>query len=77
MHLDARERWILENAEHFVACAFRGRGVYERIQCACLEEARDAAQRLSTDRGAMIYAVRGHSQALVETVGPRVTYCRR
>lgn len=69
MHLNPRERWIFENAEHFVACAFRGRGVYDRVQCADLASAVEAARRLSMDRGAMIYAVCGHSQGLVEVVG--------
>ncbi|MGH7012564.1 MAG: hypothetical protein ACREEL_00140 [Stellaceae bacterium] len=40
MHLDQRELWIADHAEHFVACAFRGRGCYERVRCATIGEAR-------------------------------------
>lgn len=38
--LDLRERWILDHAENYVACAFRGRGRYERVACATVDEAR-------------------------------------
>jgi len=61
MHLDTREQWILNHAEHFVACAFHERGVYERVRRACFEEAHAAARRLSADRGVMIYAIHGRS----------------
>jgi hypothetical protein len=68
MRLDRREQYILDHAEKFVATAFRDRGVFERIECQTIEEAREAARRLATDRGAMIYAIAGKAQALVETV---------
>ena len=71
MDADAHERWILENADYFVACAFRGRGVYERVECRDLASAIEAARGLTSDRGVMIYAVRGNSQALVATVAPQ------
>lgn len=70
VRLDPHERWVLANADHFTACAFRGRGRYERAECRTIEEARRCARRLSTDRPAMIYTVYRRHQALVETVGP-------
>jgi hypothetical protein len=70
MRLDPHERWVRANAEYFTACAFRGRGCYERVECRNIEEARRQARRLSADRGAMIYAVYPRHQALVETVDP-------
>lgn len=67
-HLDPHERHVLETATGFTAVAFRGRGRYQRIDCASIEEAERAAARLATpDRPAMIYAVAGRHQALIAT----------
>ena len=74
VRLDPRERWVFANATHFVACAFRGRGKYERIVCVDLEGAREAARTLVKDRPVAGYAVAGRylaaSQACVELVEP-------
>jgi hypothetical protein len=32
--LDPHEAWVLAHATHFTPCAFRGRGRYERAECA-------------------------------------------
>lgn len=70
VHLDPREQWVLANATHFVACAFRGRGKYERVACVDLDEARTEARRLLCDRPVAIYAICGLSQTLVELAKP-------
>ena len=44
--LDAHEAWLLANATQFVACAFRGRGRYERAECASLDSARAEAREM-------------------------------
>ncbi len=62
--LDPHEAWVLANATHFVACAFRGRGRYERAECASLAA---AARRLRTDRPVGIYAVYRRHQACIGT----------
>ncbi len=66
--LDPHEAWVLANATYFVACAFRGRGRYERAECASLEAACAAARRLRTDRPVGIYAVYVRHQACVGLV---------
>ncbi|MGH6968374.1 MAG: hypothetical protein ACREEL_10165 [Stellaceae bacterium] len=66
MRLDAHERWILDHVEHFVACAFGGRGRYERVSCPDLAAAHEASRRLVRDRPVAIYAISGLGQALVE-----------
>lgn len=62
MRLDPREKYILDHAEGFVATVFRGRGKYDRVECRTIEEAREAARGLITDRGAMVYAVLGNAR---------------
>ncbi len=60
---DPHEAWVLANATHFVACAFRGRGRYERAECASLDAACAAARQLRTDHPVSIYACYHHHQA--------------
>jgi hypothetical protein len=70
MKLDARAQFILEHATSFIACAARGRGVYEKVECATLAEARAAAERMVDARAVGIYAITGRLGALVENVYP-------
>lgn len=65
---DDHAAWVRNGAERYVAVAFRGRGKYDRVDAATIEEAREAARSLKTDRPAMIYAVRGFHQVHVENV---------
>lgn len=75
MRLDPGEQWVLDHAGYFVACAFRGRGKYERIETPDLDSARVVARRLVCDRPVAIYAVVGRGlaapQACVELIGQR------
>lgn len=48
---------VIENADWFVAVAFRGRARYKRIECKTLAEARIAAEWLYTNRPVGIYAI--------------------
>lgn len=69
---DAYERHlqaVLQNAESFTACAFLGRGKYERREAPSLEEARKLALAIKRDRPVLIYAIAGPHQVLVEAVG--------
>ena len=69
--LDPHEQNVLANADHFTACVFRGRGRYERVEAATLEDAERAAAHLgTTDKSVMLYAVSGRHQALVATIEP-------
>ena len=70
MRLDPREKEILATATHFTVCVFRGRGEFTKCDAASLEEARRVAAWIETSRGAMIYAVNGMAQTLVETSPP-------
>jgi hypothetical protein len=71
--LEANEREVTENPEHYVASIFRGIGKFERIECATLDFARTAARTLIAggNRPASIYAVKGPRDVLVETVQPQ------
>ena len=67
--LDPHEQRVLENATGFTAVTFRGRGRYERIDCATRAEAEREAARLATRaRPCMVYAVAGTHQALIATI---------
>jgi hypothetical protein len=48
---------VIGKADRFVAVAFRGRGVYERVEAATLSQARVAARSLWRGRPVGIYAV--------------------
>lgn len=48
---------VVAAADHFVAAAFRGVGVWDRIQVKSLEEARAAAAVLYRNRPVAIYVV--------------------
>lgn len=63
------EKWVIEGAESFSACAFRGRGQYEHRPAATLEEAKKLATEIKRDRPVMIYAIRGVHQVLMCTHG--------
>lgn len=74
MQLDPREQWIASRPDFYVATVFKGRGQYNRMGCASLDGARQAAQILLRDsagRPAAIYAVRDSAQACIELVAPR------
>lgn len=58
MRTDAEDlAWVVAHAKYFIATAFRGRATYDRIETATLEEAREAAKRLYTNRPVAIYAI--------------------
>ena len=68
-----REAWVLEAPESFTAFSFRGRGNTKKVVDLPTKEAAYAAARglraePDCDRGVLIYAVRGTSQALVGAV---------
>jgi hypothetical protein len=55
--LSPLEAIVWNRATRFYATAFRGRGVYDRMEAASFDEAVAAAQSLyEGDRGVMIYA---------------------
>ena len=64
------ESYVLTHAESFYATAFRGRGVYDRIEVHSLDEARVAAKSLYEDRPIAIYATLGDRQIHVENYAP-------
>lgn len=58
MRTDAEDlAFVVANAHHFTAVAFRGRGRYETIECPSLEAARMTAQALYRNRPVGIYVV--------------------
>lgn len=67
---DPHEQWVMDHAEHYTACVFRGAGRYDTTEHATLDEARAAARAVATDRGVMIYAVFGIHQGHIETIFP-------
>lgn len=69
---DPHEAWVLENATHFTTCIFKGRGVYETKDHACLDDARRAGLVRANDSGktVMVYAVSGVHQGHLENIEP-------
>lgn len=67
---DPHEQWVMDHADHYTTCVFRGRGKYETVQHPSLEAAREYAKGVDTERGVMIYAVFGIHQGHVENVYP-------
>ena len=66
----AFESYVLTHAASFYATAFRGRGVYDRIETPSLVSARIAAQTLYEDRPVAIYATLGDRQIHIENYAP-------
>jgi hypothetical protein len=65
-----RDKYIIENADKFTVVRFLGSGKYERHEVWTLPEAKELATKLSTEtkKAYGIYAVKGRSDAYVETV---------
>ena len=62
---------VLASAEHFVACAFRGRGRFDKLECPTREAAIEAARRMiKKDRPTLVYAVKGIRSACTAIVYP-------
>lgn len=68
-----RRHYIISQADYFTAVVFMGVGRYERIECPTLDVAQAVAQRGADhmNKQFMIYAIRGTSDTLVETVKPK------
>lgn len=76
---DEHHNHIVANAEKFVACDFRGRATYAKVECKTQAQAERAALRLIAERkdnpyrqGApvLVYAVKGPHQVVAATVRP-------
>lgn len=67
-----RELEIIAKTDRYVAYLFVGRGNKHKVECATEVEAWGVAERLPDEnrRGAMIYAVAGHSSALLAVILP-------
>jgi hypothetical protein len=65
---NARDQQIIDNADFFVATAFRGRGVYEKVECWTLDNAVIAGRALYDDRPVAIYAIWKGRQAHILNV---------
>lgn len=71
--LNPREQFVLDNATSFVAYQFRGRGSIAKITLPNREEAILAAkvlvdEGLGNGRGALVYAVSGNADAVVDII---------
>ena len=69
--ISPREAWVLEKPDYYTAFSFRGRGKSVKKDNLPTKQAAYAeARRLraDSDRGVLIYAVRGDAQALVGSV---------
>tara|TARA_R110000868_G_scaffold279441_1_gene539472 strand:- start:194 stop:427 length:234 start_codon:yes stop_codon:yes gene_type:complete len=67
---EARSKYIAENATHFTAIRFKGRGNYERHVYKTLSEAEADAKRRMVDGGRpyMLYGVLGIFDTFIRTV---------
>jgi len=64
--LRSYEEFVLNHPQTtYYACAFRGRGRYDKTEAASLQDARVAAEGLYEDRPVMLYAVLGGRQVHV------------
>lgn len=69
------QRQMVEHADLFVVCAFRGHPKgYDRTEAKTLDEARSKAVSLHQDRPVGIYAVRGNRQVHVENYPPTADF---
>lgn len=68
--LDPHEQMVLDNVEHFNTTIFRGAGWFETVKSSTRFEARQRASEFAEGqrRKAMVYAVFGPHQALIETI---------
>jgi hypothetical protein len=74
------EKTVIEGADRFVACVFKGRGQYDQRQAKTLTAAKKAARKLianrdpsniySKGRPVLVYAVKGIHQVVAATVYP-------
>lgn len=71
--LTKHEAWVRDNADHFTAVTFHGRGSFDKRQYLSLAEARERAPKDMTPTGGRpigIYAVKGVYEVHVENIQP-------
>lgn len=73
---EIHEAEVIKGAEMFVACDFRGDGVFARAEAKDIKAACKAAEALieqrerPSGRGCLVYAIKGERQIVVATIKP-------